>query len=408
MSTQAGKGEHHYYLLNPPNADQEDMAPFEPRKHYLGIDAVRWYVNKQGNFLRRKMASGTCQLNLADETYEVGLGVYQLQGGARTAPFFEQPILGNRIFRGGGLTFKVFVRAIEEDSLLGGLLRDMAKASLAVVAGALGAATVTGPSAILLEAGASLTKGAKKILNEGKNAVTVFDPEGVDVSLELTKLRGPTNYLLIHRGMELDGARLSLKPDRGGVLDVFKDGAPLDDGAWILFKLRREDKYGSPRPWEKDARNIRNEVDNLLDRWKMGGIQRKNAETALTPTDRGGANQPSLGDRVLAVVYQIRADHVLAEREATNAAGELLAVLELAREAVKENKPEEYTNGRENMVTSLYAGVKPLPLTAKIFAAEAVHLAKARSMTLVSRAAAPDLVGNTLWRTLRYVRKRDS
>jgi len=154
LDTAAGRGDHHYFLLKSTDADKADNAGLEAFQHYLGVDAVRWYVNKQSNILKDRMASGTVQVGLAgNEVYEVGLGTYELKGGARTAPVFARPILPNRVFQGGAISLKTFVRTMKQDTLLGGLLRDMSKASLEVVSGAIGAATATGPLPMLVAAG---------------------------------------------------------------------------------------------------------------------------------------------------------------------------------------------------------------------------------------------------------------
>ena len=75
MPTEAGKGEHHYYLIKRQAENPKDTAEIEVRKHYLGIDAVRWFVNKQGTILTNRIARGTVHVSLANETYEAGLGL---------------------------------------------------------------------------------------------------------------------------------------------------------------------------------------------------------------------------------------------------------------------------------------------------------------------------------------------
>lgn len=384
---EAGDGEHHYYLLKAPVASP-DRAPLEARQHYLGIDAVRWYVNKKSNFFRDRMASGTVQLLLANnETYEVGLGIYELKAGARTAPVFSRLILPNRVFRGGGITVKAFVRAIQRNTLLGELLVDMARASLSVVAGAVQGVTVAGPPVALLAAGKSLTEAVSKILQQGDHGLTVFDQSGVDVTLLPNRLLGPENYLLLHRGAELDSARLSLRENQGE-LEVLFDDDLLDDGAWVLFRIRREDKYGGPRPWEDEARNVRNELDELMDRYDLGGKTKEEVKAELTPN----ADKPTLADRVLAVISQIRKDYALAEREAVEHSGELRAFLELAQDSVNKPKKGFYSSQRQAWARSLAEGAGPPPLLRRILAAEAAHIGSDRSVTL-----APDVPRTTDW-----------
>ena len=396
MVTEAGKGEHHYYVLKPANFEEQDTDALEVRKHYLGIDAVRWYVNEQGNFFRDRMASGTVQLSLADEMYEVGLGTYQLEAGARTAPVFDRAILPNRRFRGGRITFKIFVRAIQSDTVLGGLLRELANVSLDVAIGAVGAATAAGPMAVLLTAGTNLAGGVKKVLSDGKNAVTVFDPEGVDVNFRAADLKGPVNYVLVHRGAELDAGDLSLTRENS---DVVYKGNPLDDGAWILFRLRREDRYASPRPWDDEARHFRGEMKDVMDRFSLGGISLEDSRNALTPT-RGFP--PNLADRLMDVVAKIRNDYVLAEAEATLKAGMLISLLKLAQRAVNENNAQKYNAESEVMASCISEGREPTREVADAFSVEARDMANARA----NAEAAPELYGENLWSTMRRISGR--
>ncbi len=398
MVVEAGKGEHHYYWLTDQSLEATDTAPLEARKHYLGVDVVHWYINKQGNILSNRIASGTVQLALAEEIYEVGLGTYQLEGGARTAPVFDRPILANRVFLGGRITIRVFMRTIQQDTLLGSLLRDMAKASIDVVTGAVGAATATGPTAVLMAAATSMVSSVKKILNEGKNGFTIFDPNGLDVTVNPASLRGAATYLLLHRGTNLIRDCLTLEHNSQGILNVFYDKKPLEDGAWILLRLRREDEYGMFRPWEQEARSVRTEIDNIIDTWLLGGIKPEQIQQQLVPL---GSDPLTVGDKALSVVAKIRSDYVLAEREAIKKAGQLRSLLLLAQEACRNQQPQIYVDGRAQMEESLRTGVTPPALISKTFLSEAQRIAgsRGRYMTLAS----PDLVGEKLWRSLRYI-----
>ncbi len=397
-STEAGKGEHHYYPLASPTADRRDDAAIAPRRHYLGVDAVRWYVNKQGNFFQNRMASGTVRLSVADESYQVGIGIYELQGQARTAPVFDRPVLPNRLFRGGRLSLRVFVGAIEQDTLLGGLVRDMASASLDVVAGAVGLATATGPEAILLAAGSSLINGLEKILREGKRPVTVFDPGGVDITLTADQIRGSQTYILVHRGMPLAKSELAVLSDQQGDLEVMYKSRPLDDGAWVLFRLRREDRFGSPRPWEDAARQSRSALDDLVERLILRGVTLEKAQEQLVPKN---ADPPTVADKAMAVVAQIQADHVLTESEVALRAGELTSMLELAQYALSQGTPQLYRAERTQLLESLATGRRPGPLVARLFDREAKRIAASRAGTLVE--AAPELTGDPLWQTLGHI-----
>mgnify|MGYP007112110211 CR=1 FL=1 len=129
-------------------------------------------------------------------------------------------MLPNRIYPGDKITLRIYLRAIQQDTLLGGLLREMSKASLDVIAGAVGAATATGPMAVLLAAGASLTSGVREILNQGRRGLTILDPEGLEITLSAADLRGPETYLLIHRGMNLAASQFRLAGNGNNITDV--------------------------------------------------------------------------------------------------------------------------------------------------------------------------------------------
>lgn len=397
MATKAGEGEHSKYFIKAPNANFQDTANFEPRKHYVGIDIVRWYINKQGGWFKDRMASGTSEITLADEKYQAAIGLYQLEGGARTAPSFDKPIIPNRIYRGGMLSIRVFIQALEKDNLLSSLLKDMAIASLGVIAGAITTATAAGPTAILLAAGKSIVGGAENILKEGKNVVPVLDPSGVDVNIDLGNMTGRENYLLVHRGRKLDLNRLSFRIAGHTVEDVLYDSHPLDDGAWILIRLRREDNFGSPRPWRPDAQKVVTEIDNLIDRFSTGDTNEGDAIALLKVT---GGEPETIGDKVEAVKTKIRNDFALTDRERLLESGKVKAYRKIALKAIQKNDESLYWNERKKAAVSLTAGVQPPKLFASVLSEEALKITESFSHNYTGET--PELSGDTLWRTLRY------
>lgn len=323
MLTKAGEGEHRYYKLYH-KSDSKGRGHLEVDKHYLGVDAVRWYVNKKGGFFSKRMASGTVKLSLGKEEYVVGLGRYELGSGAYTAPVFNQLILPNRAYRGGQLTVRTFVRAIKTDTLLSKLLKDMAKASVTMIAGAVGAATATGPLPLLLKAGMSFTDGIEDILKKGKKGETVFDPGGLQVTLSKSQVKRRTTYLLIHRGAELDSKSLKLWKTQKGMTVRYR-GKLLRDGAWILYRLRRENVYGYHRPWQREAGKLRGKLKDLISDWKSRRMSQNTARNSQRKLARG----------VLDVRDQIRSDYVLTEKEMNSKVKSLLDRLQAARDALK-------------------------------------------------------------------------
>jgi hypothetical protein len=73
MPCEAGRGEHHVYRILPKNP--ADQLPLTKAQHYLGVDAVAWFINKKGNWFNGRMASGTLDIVLASglEKYQVAL-----------------------------------------------------------------------------------------------------------------------------------------------------------------------------------------------------------------------------------------------------------------------------------------------------------------------------------------------
>lgn len=375
-ATRAGEGDHRFFVLKREGAPTTDRATPEVGIHYIAVDAVRWFVNRQGNWWVDRQASGAAEVLLNNnEKYEIGLGTYELDQGARTAPVFKRPVLDNRVFLGGRLTLTVFVKAIEKHTLLGELLRNMSVASLNVVSGAIATATATGPQAALLAAGSSLTGGVKSILEKGSRPLTIFDPGGASLTIDLTTLTGPENYILIHRGAALQKDRFAIKADPSGSVDVHYNGAPLDDGAWILFLVRRESTYGQTRPWYENARRIRADLDQLMRRWRSGGVTKDEVQKELTPQ---GSTPPTLADRIFAEMYIIQTDFVLAEKEGIREAGDLEARLMLAREAVKRDTVAYYFDELTKMESRLNAGMQPQTLPASAFTKAASELIRVR------------------------------
>src|SRR4030042_7055504 len=83
---EAGRGEHHIYKIVPHDAG--DRAKLTAGSHYVGVDAVSWFINKQGYWFSNRMASGTLEIKMAggSENYPGGLGALHLSGKSRISP----------------------------------------------------------------------------------------------------------------------------------------------------------------------------------------------------------------------------------------------------------------------------------------------------------------------------------
>ncbi|HPC83848.1 MAG TPA: hypothetical protein PLR87_10875 [Thermoanaerobaculaceae bacterium] len=243
----AGKGQHRVYTIRP--ANPSDTAKLTAGNHYVGVDAVAWYLNKESTWFADRMASGTLKVQLADgrESYEVALGTFELSGGGTIAPVFDKPVVPDRNYRGGVLTFTASLTALRKDTALAALLRSASRASLGVAAGMVATATVAGPAALLATAGADLIQGVTGLLANGPNREPIFDFSGLEANLRPEQVIGPELYLLFHRGSPLDESRLEVRVEGLSTFPLHA-GAPLQDGAWLLLRVRRGGAGGLPEP----------------------------------------------------------------------------------------------------------------------------------------------------------------
>jgi hypothetical protein len=204
------------------------------------------------------MASGTLDIKLAGglEIYQAALGTFELKGGSKTAPVFDRPVLPDRNYRGGVLTFAASLTAIKKDTAIAGLLKSAADASLGVAAAMVDTATLAGPTRLLAAAGSDIIGGVRSLLNTGEKREPLFDFSGLEFTLRADDIMGPRLYLLLHRGTELDEQQLQVQ--KSGQLQLpFYGTAPLDDGAWLLLRVRRSDEYsGGVRDWFDATRSF--------------------------------------------------------------------------------------------------------------------------------------------------------
>ena len=292
----AGRGQHKVYTIKP--ANPSDTAKLTAGNHYVGVDAVAWFLNRESTWFADRMASGTLKVQLADgrESYEIALGTFELSGGSTIAPVFDKPVIPDRNYRGGVLTFTATLTALRKDNALAALLRSASRASLGVAAGMVATATVAGPAALLAAAGADLIQGVTGLLASGPKREPVFDFSGLEAALRPEQLIGPELYLLFHRGAPLDESRLEVRVTGLSTIPLY-GGAPLADGAWLLLRVRRSDEYSGVRPWQDEARALRARIDALVAKRKADAakapaapIQTAAADglrPALTTTSRG-------------------------------------------------------------------------------------------------------------------------
>lgn len=403
MPLEAGKGEHKVYRIMPEMSD--DSAHLQARKHYVGVEAVSWFINKQSSWFTKRMASGTLEIKLANglEKYQVALGTFSLKGGARFAPIFYKPVLPDRNYRGGPLTFSAHLTAVRRDTAIGSLLKSAANASLGIIAGVVDTAAVAGPAQLLMAAGGDLVRGVRGILgNSAEGREPLFDDNGLEVSIQASDVVGPAVFLLMHRGMLLAENKLEIR-FHGELLVPFYDGTLLEDGVWLLLRIRRTDEYSSVRSWFQEARALRGRINDLANDVADGFVDKDKALKEFLPSDRGSK---TLFDEYIRLRAVIRNDGVLTEREASSYVGQLRSWTMQAKSAIEAGKESSLTEEISAYTEAIVNGLSvPGPVN-MAFAEEAESIIEARNKSLTSPSNAAeiaDLSGSKLLETMRYV-----
>jgi hypothetical protein len=370
MATEAGKGEHHVYRIV--LAGSGDTDKLSAGKHYVGIDAVAWFINKQSTWFTDRISSGTLDVKLASglEKYQAALGTFDLKGGAKYAPVFERPVLPDRNYRGGVITLAASLMSIKKNTAIGGMLMSAASASLNVVAGMVQTAAITGPAKLLTAAGEDLIGGVKKVLSEtGEKREPLFDFSGLEYTVQPDAVVGPEIFLLLHRGAALEEKDLTVKKEGQLLLPNYK-GLLLDDGAWLLLRLRRSTTYSGVRDWYEAARAFRSKLSNLVSDVGSGVVTKEDALKKLKPSAAGD----TLFDEYAKLRSLIQNDGVLSELEAGFHVGQLKAALDAAQKAISQNSPAIFDEAMKQLKDSLLSGEKPAASVAKAFQQEVVTL----------------------------------
>jgi D-alanyl-D-alanine carboxypeptidase len=383
-TTEAGSGEAHIYRI--PGTPGGDQTPLTENQDYLGIDAIAWYVNKQSSWFRDRTASGVLIITMNDgsEKYQTSLGTFELNNGQKMAPVFGTPVLPDRNYVGGSISTAATLTAIKKDTVLGGLINSAASAGLGIIAGMVHTASVTGPAQILTAAGGQLISGIQKALDDPSvKTEPLFDSGGIQLVLQAVDIKGSESYILMHRGAQLDDTKLTL--GRIGALSVpFLNGQPLEDGAWLLLRLRRSQTYSGFRDWFTTAKQVRSDLSFLVLRVTNGALTKDAALKELVPST-GGAS--TVWDRFAALRGVITDDGVMSEAEAQSYVGKLAAAFTAAKEAINATPAgatpashfDELLSGFDQ---SLSLGQPLSPDLGKTFLEEAKQLGETRGSIL--------------------------
>jgi hypothetical protein len=394
MSTPAGKGNNHRFILASPNG-MGDQSKLQEGKDYIKVDAVSWYVNRQGNFFVNRMVAGTLEFRINGQDFSTVLGSYDLRQGQRTAPVFDQPIVPWVAYQGGDLMLRAYIRGTQQNTAAGDLLSKMAVASLTVVAGAIEAETGGLATMALVAAGSTLTKGASSMLSSNTpKTIQIFESFQVNVDLS-SQFKGKERYVVVHRGNDdIRESDLSIVLGKSGA-EVQCNSSFFDDGAWILFRIQKSDVYtGNPRPWFDEAESVKNSIEELISYWQTKSLDVDSVATALVPTGKEPAN---VGDKYMSICRRIRADLVLTRIDRTAKVGGVRTFYEAAQAAVEAKDPDKFHELRNQTQANLKKGIAPPERIAAVFREEAL------SLQFMKRARSPILRGQherNLWKSL--------
>ena len=371
---EAGLGEHLVYKIP---IDSDDKVELTARNHYIGIDAVAWYVDKDPNWFKKYMTSGvlSIQLDGGIEKYIIALGTFTIKDQTKIAPIFERPMLPDRNYRGGPVTFNVSLSGIENDTILCSILKSAASASLGIVSGMVSTATISGPSKILGEAGQAIGNGVKDLLTD-KNAknVPIFDPNGFEYTIQPGDIIGPETYILFHRGTKLDEKELSIKTMGKLIVPAYRKSI-LKDGAWLLLRIRRSKKYSGVREWFETEKQFRYKLKNLLDDYYLEMISKDDAMKEFETSSTGGK---TIIDELINLRTQIGIDGVISETEAQLRTSGLVAEVRAIKEEILNDHRGDSKNILKEINLSIARGIIPAGPVGDAFIQNAAEISNMR------------------------------
>jgi len=347
METEAGDGQAHVYRIHPETTDQE---PLKAEKHYIGIEALSWFVNRESSWLKKRSGTGTVKITVnGDEEYNAALGTFELDDGAKVAPIFNKRILKERSYWGDDVSFVVNLSMLKRDSAIGGILKSAASSSLDIVSGMVETATAIGPAKILASAGASLITGVNELLNDdGVKADSFFT---IEDALTADRIKGKETYLLFHRGANLEESLIKIDNTAEMAFPSY-NGNRLTDGAWILFRIKRSDEYPDIRPWFETRKKLKGRVIDHISNFEDGIIDKESALEQFLPSDTG---DETIVDEYFKLRTAIRNDGVLTVKQESLFISELRKFVFSARKAI-DNDDLGLFEGNKNSILKLVLG----------------------------------------------------
>ena len=350
MNTEAGKGASHVYRLDSASTDNK---PLKAGQHYVGVEALSWFVNKEGSWLKKKMGTATVQLTVnGDEEYNSALGTFKLDNGAKVAPVFNKRVLKERNYRGDSIEFKVTLSMLKRDTAIGGLLRSAATTSLSIVSGMVETATITGPAKVLSAAGGSIVDGVNDLLKEDDVKADFFFEPFIENTISAERIVGPETYLLFHRGADLDESLLKIDSNDEMVFPTY-NGSQLKDGAWILLRIKRSDEYPDIRPWFERRRNLKGKITDLVNNVEDEIIDKANALKQFVPSDTG---DQTIVDEYFKLRSFIRNDGVITPKQEALFVADIRSFVFSAKKAINGGDLSLFDGNKNPLVKVIKGG----------------------------------------------------
>ena len=415
MAVEAGVGEQRIYKIVPHDAG--DRAKLTAGNHYVGVDAVSWFINRKSSWFSNRMASGTLDIKMAGgtENYPVALGVFNPSRASKIVPLFERPILRDRNYRGGPISFSVKLCAVNKDAVIHGVLKSASESSLEIIDGMVETATTTGPAGVLRAASYDIINNVQKVLTDTRlKCEALFDVSGLEYNLFPESMVGPQVFILFHRGASLHESGLEVgrgaeshepglpfKPHE--VLMPYYENAPLEDGAWILLRIRRCDECSGFRSWFTDVGEFLGKIKRVVEDVKAGLITENNG---LAQLRRSRLGDKTILDEFFGLRSVICNDGVVSRREAAAQVGLLYIAILAAKDAIKNLDPQILTDTVNQATKALSQGQCIKGGIGKAFAEQVALVADVRKPyitkdTIPSRVAKFD--GDELFSTMQYL-----
>lgn len=351
-----GSGDAYPYIIRPNIAD---TSPYDSTKDYFSITAVSWFVNQQGNWLKSKQASGTVQIKANSTVFNFPLGSFALAKGAKTAPIFNYPLLPTTPFDGSPITIQASITGMKQNTVLGGILQELATEAMSYATTSLGSLSLSTAYPGLSQLSTAANDISSTLVTKmGQNAVPIFDAQsGISITLGTEDLKGDVFYVLLYKGRRLNNVDLGIDSDN---ISVLEKGNRLSDGAWILFRVAKEETYAGARPWtvpsQQAIRQLKLQMTTYNDTYKTDHTAGETLSKALENTSQGTGK--TLGDQFVFVINLIQSDNALSSAQSLQEAIRVNAYLDWAKAAIAQSNPRVFFDN-----VAAIEGATPAPAT---------------------------------------------